>query len=233
MAEYRPNLSLRLNTVIDTVVKCGTIADIGCDHGYVGMSLVREGIASSAICCDINKGPLTAAEDNIKAAGLEDRIETRLSNGLHNIKPEDKIESIVIAGMGGSLMAEILEEGRKIVEGLSQLVLQPQSELFLVRSKVRELSMHIESEKFIKDMGKYYWIMDVRRGKSESMGSMQDFYDKYSKYLIDNKDNLYREYIKESVEINKGYLEGIEASKQGPLLTKIEELERVLELIGQ
>ncbi|MCQ2519487.1 MAG: class I SAM-dependent methyltransferase [Lachnospiraceae bacterium] len=227
------NLSERLREVSKTVISCNKVADIGCDHGYVAISLIESGKINSALCMDINEGPLEAAKEHIRTAGYENVIETRLSNGLHNATAGDEIESIIVAGMGGNLVSTIIDEGSDIVKGLKQMVLQPQSELFLVRKKIRELGFYIDSEKFLIDMGKYYWIMDARPGKQECMEpNMQELYDNYSEFLIKSKDSLYKEYIENSIRINEGYLKGISDGNSASLNQKINDLKQVLNLMS-
>ncbi|MBP5454150.1 MAG: SAM-dependent methyltransferase, partial [Lachnospiraceae bacterium] len=156
------NLSQRLTKVKNTVINCETVCDIGCDHGFVSISLIKEGKAKRVIACDINKGPLEAAKENVSKEDLSNQIELRLSDGLSQVTLKDKPDSIVIAGMGGALMCKILTEGSLVASSANQLVLQPQSEIFLVRKWLRENGFYIENEDFLKDMGKYYVIMDAR-----------------------------------------------------------------------
>ena len=124
-------LSLRMETVKNTVNPCNTACDVGCDHGFVSIALVQEGIAKHVIACDINKGPLQAAADNIAAVGLSEAIETRLSDGLHKVTPEDAPDTVIIAGMGGALTIKILSEAADVLKSVSQLVLQPSSLRFI------------------------------------------------------------------------------------------------------
>ena len=216
------NLSLRLTKVKDTVLKCDTVCDIGCDHGYVSISLIEEGKAKKVIACDINKGPLEAAKENVSKKNLLGNIELRLSDGLSQVSPEDKPDSIVIAGMGGALMVKILTEGIKVVSSAKQLVLQPQSEIFLVRKWLRENGFYISNEEILKDMGKYYFIMDARPGESETFEpEIQEFFDIYSKNLIDKRDNMYKEFLLSGVKKNSGYLAGIEGDNRDELEKKI------------
>lgn len=230
---YSFSLSKRLKAVSETVIPCKKVADIGCDHGYVAISLIESGKAEFALCMDINEGPLKAAKEHINAVGFESRIETRLSNGLHNATSNDGIESIIVAGMGGNLVTTIIDDGRSIVKNLKQMVLQPQSELFLVRKKIRELGFYIDSEKFLTDMGKYYWIMDARPGIKEcEEPELLDFYDNYSEFLIKSKDLLYKEYIENSIKINEGYLKGISDGNADSLVRKINDLKQVLNLMS-
>lgn len=230
MNKEKTILSDRMQAVFDMVLPCKTAADIGCDHGFVSIALVREGIAEKVIACDVNAGPLKAASQNISAAGLTDKIETRLSDGLHEINFNDEIETIVIAGMGGKLMVKILSEGEEILKNVKQLVLQPQSELFLVRKYIRDVGFHIEKEKFIKDEGKYYWIMDIRKGLTDKNISELD--DLFSGYLIEKKDSLLKEYVEGAIKLNEGYLKGISFEKQDELLKKNRQLRNVLDLLN-
>lgn len=230
--EKTVKLSGRLDAIKRTVIPCSRLADVGCDHGFVSIALAAENVADKVIAMDINKGPLTQAEHNIREYGLEERIETRLSNGLHKTTSHDGIDSIVIAGMGGALMTDILTEGFETVKGVKQMVLQPQSEMFLVRKWIRTNGFHIETEGFLYDMGKYYTVMDVRPGeREETEPELSVLYDEYSEYLIKSKDRLYMEYIVRGIEVNKGYLEGISKEKQGGLNKKIGDMERVLSLM--
>ena len=222
-------LSLRMETVKNAVVPCETVCDVGCDHGFVSIALVEEGIAQHVIACDINKGPLAAAAENIKAAGLTDRIETRLSDGLHKVAKEDRPDAIVIAGMGGALTVKILTEGRDVLGTVSQLVLQPQSELFLVRKWLRTEGYNITKECFLFDMGKPYFVIDARPGEPTPHSDEENaFFDEYSEYLCKEKNPLYREYLKKGIENNESYLKGMPAAKRNELESKTELMKKAL-----
>ena len=226
------SLSDRLSSVKNTVIECDTACDVGCDHGFVSIELVKTGVAKRVIACDINKGPLEAAGRNISAANLSDRIETRLGDGLSRVSVADSVESIVIAGMGGSLMAKILEEGKEVAAKAKQLVLQPQSENFLVRKWLRDNGYTILKEQMLVDMGKYYVIIDARPGSCIPQDpSMTELYDTYSEYLIKNKDEVLKAYLEKSVKISSGYLSGIESGRNGELVAKIELMKRALSLM--
>ena len=104
------DLSKRLQTIISLVEPGEMIADIGTDHGYVPIALVRRGICRKGLAMDVGNGPLERAREHIHAHSMENVIETRLSDGLHMLQPGEA-DRIVIAGMGGPLMQRILEEG--------------------------------------------------------------------------------------------------------------------------
>jgi len=143
-------LSLRLKTVADSVTGGSRVADVGCDHAYIAIHLAENNIAPRVIAMDVNKGPLSKARDNIELRGLKDRIETRLSDGLARLTPGEA-DTVVIAGMGGALMARILTDGETDLNEVKELILQPQSEIFLVRRYLHENGYRIESEKMEKE----------------------------------------------------------------------------------
>lgn len=156
-------LSDRMRAVVELVQPCKSIADIGCDHGYVSMELVRSGICRHVIAMDINRGPLDRAKRNIADYDMQDYIETRLSDGVGALEACEA-EAMICAGMGGKLVISILEQGKELIGEMKQVILQPQSELDEVRSYLREKGYLIEKEDIIYEDGKYYPMMCVRPG---------------------------------------------------------------------
>ena len=184
------NISSRLQKIIDTIETCETLADIGCDHGYVAISALRSGRAKRAIAADVAKGPLDIARRNCEAEQVGDRVSTVLSDGFSNIPDSADINCAVIAGMGGLLMERLLREGRlKRFPQLRQLVLSPQSDLDAVRRLlIDELSYTISTEYMVLDEGKYYYIMDVH---------IPEFSD------TEDSDRLNREYKDASLDSHR------------------------------
>ena len=157
------NISSRLQKIIDTIETCEILADIGCDHGYVAISALKEGKAVRAVAADVARGPLDIARKNCETEDVSAKVKFILSDGFTNIEDEEDLNCAVIAGMGGLLMERILREGRlKRFPYLRQLVLSPQSDLDAVRRLlIDELSYTISTEYMVLDEGKYYYIMDV------------------------------------------------------------------------
>lgn len=120
----RSNLDCRLSLVASMVRPGKRMADIGTDHAYLPVWLVREGISLEAVATDIRRGPLASAARNVADAGLTDRISLRLCSGLSDVEPGEA-DDIVIAGMGGELIASILEQAPWVRNSEKQLVLQP------------------------------------------------------------------------------------------------------------
>lgn len=151
-------LSKRLQTVANAVTPGSRVADVGTDHGYVPIYLVERGLCPEAIALDVNEGPLARAEEHIRAEGLSDRIQTRKSDGLAALAPEET-DAVVIAGMGGALMCRILQDATAFLEAGRELILQPQSEWFKVRRLLSASGYRITQEWFLEEERKYYVVI--------------------------------------------------------------------------
>lgn len=153
-------LSDRMQAVAGLVSACRCMADIGCDHGYVAMELIRSRTCRHVIAMDINEGPLKRASHNIKEYDMADYIETRLSDGTKALA-KNEADGIVCAGMGGRLIISILEQGKDIIAGMKQLILQPQSEVREVREYLRKGGFCIEKEDMVREGSIFYPMMRV------------------------------------------------------------------------
>ena len=160
-------LSARLRAVTAFVSHGQAVADIGCDHGYSSIFLAEHGIASRVIAMDVNEGPLQQARENISRYGMEERIETRLSDGMEALQAGE-VTAAVLAGMGGRLMIRILQQGMERAIYLKELVLQPQSEIHLVRKFLRDRNYEIVQEDMILEDGKYYPIIRALQKPGEN-----------------------------------------------------------------
>ena len=114
-SKHSSDLSPRLQAVARLVTDGYRLADIGTDHAYVPIWLVKTGRIPGAVAADVNKGPLQRAAEHISASGLDSQIETRLSDGFSALSPGE-VQSAVLAGMGGGLMIRILKEGSRVVD---------------------------------------------------------------------------------------------------------------------
>ena len=156
-------LSDRMRAVAGLVQPCKSIADIGCDHGYIAMELVRSKTCRHVIAMDINSGPLDRAKQNIVAYNMQDYIKTRLSDGVSALQMGEA-EGIICAGMGGRLILSILEQGKELIGNMKQVILQPQSELAEVRNYLRKKGYLIDKEDLVYEDGKYYPMMRALPG---------------------------------------------------------------------
>ncbi len=164
-------LSKRMEAVVDMVSpQSFTIADIGCDHAYVSIALIKRKLAGKVIAMDVRKGPLGIAKKNVAAYAEEQSIELRLSDGLEQLAPGEA-DSIIIAGMGGLLIKSILEKGNSVLsykEKRPILILQPQSDLREVRIFLYQNAYHIVQERMLIDEGKYYTVIKAEPDRTES-----------------------------------------------------------------
>jgi len=154
-------LSRRLHAVVAMVTPGNRVADIGCDHAYTAIYLLTNRISPYVVAMDINQGPLERAKENIEKYCVEDRVSIRKSDGLEKLQPGE-VDTILIAGMGGRLMLQILTSHMKVVSAAKELVLQPQSEVHLVRKKLSELGYIIIKENMLEEDGKYYFILKLK-----------------------------------------------------------------------
>lgn len=157
-------ISKRLLCCASMVQSGSRVADIGTDHGYLGIYLLQSGAARHVIACDLRKDPLENARRNAKLFGVDGEMELRLSDGLEKILP-DEVDTVVMAGMGGDLIQKILSQcpWRKR-EGL-QFILQPQSAGNVLRRWLCEDGFEIQREEPVQDGHFLYTVMDIRQGE--------------------------------------------------------------------
>lgn len=152
------SISKRLRTIIDLVTEGNVIADIGTDHGYVPISLLREGRTPKAIAVDLSAISLRKAKGNAEKAGVADKIEFICSDGLRDINPGDA-DTIIISGMGGILSVNILEAGKEVSLSAKELILSPHRDAELVRGFLEDYGFDIVYDEEIEDKKRKYCII--------------------------------------------------------------------------
>lgn len=152
-------LSDRLLLCAGFVCKGGRVADIGCDHGYLGIYLLKNGIASSVIASDVREGPLQSAIRNAHKYGVNENMTFYLSDGVSNI-PRD-FDTLVCAGMGGDTMVHILESAPWLKSEQYRMILQCQSKTPLLRRYLSENGWRIYDESVLRDGKFLYTVMEV------------------------------------------------------------------------
>lgn len=152
-------LSKRLQVCCDFVAPGDRVADIGCDHGYLAIHLLLEGLASSVIAADINKMPLETAVRNAAKFGVQDNITFCLSDGAKSI-PRD-FNTLVCAGMGADTMISILTAAPWLRSSQYRLILQCQSKTAFLRQYLSENGWRIKEERVLRDGRFLYTVMNV------------------------------------------------------------------------
>lgn len=173
--EKNINITERLKKCGDMVGNGSKIADVGTDHAYLPIYLINESKATHAIACDLREGPLENAKKNIKKFGLEEKIETRLSNGLENIK-ENEADEVIIAGMGGILISEILENCTWENKINKKFILQPMNHEKDLRVYLAKNGYEIEKEEAVNCMGKSYVVIKTKfTGRAYNLADLKKY----------------------------------------------------------
>lgn len=246
-------LSKRLLMVASMVEPGSIVADVGCDHGYVSIYLVRQGICPRVLAMDVNAGPLERVKAHVQEAGLAAYIDIRRSDGLSAMKLADgkpEADTLLMAGLGGRLAARILKDGRQMLSQMRCMILQPQSELWLVREAVRQIGYFICDENMLKEDGKFYTVIRAENGikrtgspdvPEEFDGSREEWglaADRYGPCLIGTGHPVLREYLEEALNKNRCILRDIRkegtAEKSASRAQKLEEecalMEKILRM---
>jgi len=190
-------LSDRLKAIADFVPLNSIVGDIGTDHGYLPVYLIEKGICKKVIASDISRNSLEKIIQLVKSKGLEEKIDIRLGDGLKVFKPFE-VDTLVIAGMGGLLIRNILDENKEVADSVVNFILQPNLASKELREYLYENSFEIVDEKLVKESGKFYEIIFAKKGKDYVE---DDIYLEFGKRLFLNKDPLLGEYIQHKIKM--------------------------------
>lgn len=189
------NLSKRLYACASLVSEGSRLCDVGTDHGYVPVYLIEQGIIKSAVACDINEGPLSSCKALVDGVGFNEKIKCILSNGLDNISSDD-YDDVLIAGMGGELIADILSRAKGIEK--KHLIINPMTHGELARKWLYDNGFSIKNDIIIKDGKHNYSIFDaeytgeiIEKSKVDYyLGEIKDFSNKeYFEHLLNYLKN--------------------------------------------
>ena len=182
-------INKRLETVASLVEENSKIIDVGCDHALLDIYLVEVGKCNRLIASDNKSGPLENAKENIKKYNLENKIKTKLGNGVETI--EDDIDTIIISGMGGLNIIGILKYKKNLYKNVNTLILSPNSDTEKVRKEICKLGFYISDEKLVKDKNIIYPVIRFKRGRKHY--SRKELL--FGPILLDKKESLFSEYI--------------------------------------
>lgn len=214
-------LCARLEMVAALVPQGARLIDIGTDHAYLPAALFKRGRIASAWAADVREGPLERARGTLARAGLSAQIGLKRSDGLDGFSAEDG-DCIVIAGMGGETIADILSRAPWTKKGVA-LVLQPQSMIYELRAFLKENGYTIGIETLCRDRGRYYMAMAARGGAwtGESLF--------FSQMLLEHP--LGRAYLQELLRREQAALAGLQkaAAPDAARMRRQREIVRALE----
>lgn len=182
------------------------MCDIGTDHCLLPIYAIKEGRTLSAIGADVNEGPLNCAHENVAREGLLDKIELRLGDGFTPIAPYE-CDSAVISGMGGMLIAHIIERGLPTARTLNQLILSPQSDHAHLRRSLHKFGFEIYEEDMVRDGNKFYPIIIARPCALDTVSNYTDFEYEFGKLMLESPNDDFYEYLQELVRKNKNIID--------------------------
>ncbi len=149
-------------------------ADIGTDHGYLPAVMALRGYTGNIYASDLREGPLNAARSNAEHFKVSDRIEFLLGDGLE-LCPKDKLDTVVIAGMGGDNICGILDRAPWCMDEKYKLILQPMKKTEILRYWLINNGFEIENEDLVRDSGVVYQMLTARFGKSQTLSTAELF----------------------------------------------------------
>lgn len=224
-------LSKRMEAIASLVTPGNIVADVGTDHAYLPIALVQRGTVPSAIAMDVRKGPLARAGEHIAQNGLGEKIQSRLSDGVAQLSGGEA-DTIVIAGMGGKLVMEILAAGDEICRCAGELILQPQSHINQVRLFLERQGYTITHEKMIEEDGKFYPMMravpvsETPDMNVDDHGKMSDLEICYGPILLREKNPVLGSFLRRQ---HRQLEQVIQRLKEQPLSRRGEQRAKELE----
>lgn len=226
-------LTPRIKAIVEFVDRANVAADIGCDHGYAAKALVDQQRSRKVIACDVSKPSLQKTVRLVLKHNLTERIETRLGNGLEPLL-DGEADVIIVAGMGGWLIRDIISRGERKAREARLLVLAPNRNDMEVRRYLCENGYEIVSEALAEESGRYYQVICAREGAARI--ETDDFYYDIGRKLLESGDVHLKAYLGKRIEeaddiISKAsrsagadmYIAGIEGRKR-----RMEEVEKCL-----
>lgn len=210
----------RLYAIASMVPQGAFFADVGTDHAYLPIYLAENNLIFHAVAADINRGPLLRAKGNIKKYNLEEKIDTCLSDGFEELDG-NSFDTASIAGMGGILIARILE---KAPRG-KLYILQPMRDAHFLRAYLSSNGFELVDEKLAEEGNKIYTVIAVRDGK-EVLSENELYLGKLLK-----KDPLFEKFRTRLSNKYKKKYEGLKLSSTDKT-AEIEECERIINILN-
>lgn len=206
----------RLAALAACVPQGARLADIGTDHAYLPIELIQNNVIISAIAGDVHKGPYKAAREHVENLGLQEKISVRLGNGLAVLSPAE-VDTVVIAGMGGQTIVEILNQQPEIVKSLERLILQPMVGAAGVRRWLVQNKWFLAAECLVEEDDRLYEIIVAEQGSSPAYESIM--YDIGPK-LWDEKPSLLTLHVDQLISQTQRVLNEMEHSSNAKISLK-------------
>ena len=223
-------LSNRLAAVASFVEEGAVVADIGSDHAYLPCFLIHTGKVQKAIAGEVVKGPYESAERNVRREGLSNAVTVRLADGLFAIQDTDAVDTVTIAGMGGPLIASILESGKDRLQDVTRIIAQPNIYAKAIREWAVSNGWKIIDEHILKEDGKIYEIIVLEKG----LAKYDELELTVGPFLLKSKTAVFLEkWERESSEWRRVLLSLEKAEETDAIKKKKEQLITHIDLVGK
>lgn len=220
-------LSRRLEAVASYVPQGARLADVGSDHAYLPLFLVERGRIDFAIAGEVVQGPYRSALQNVEQADQSDKISVRMANGLAAVELDDQVSTVTIAGMGGRLIAEILEAGKDKLVSVERLVLQPNNREDDVRRWLVANDFQLVTEEILEENDKIYEILVAEKGNVDLTADQLRF----GPYLLEDQSATFqKKWLKELDKLTYA-MEQVPLERQADrsaISQKIQQIQEVL-----
>lgn len=224
------HLSKRLAMVASFVPQGARLADIGSDHAYLPAALVLAGKIQTAVAGEVVAGPYQNMENEIQQNGLAGQITPRLADGLDAIHPEERIDTVVIAGMGGTLITDILDRGQAHLTGVQRLILQPNVGEPRLRAWLQAHRYQIMAERLVDEDGHIYEIIVAE--PSPVPFRYSDYERQFGPLLLEKKGPVFAQKWQDYLQRQTAVLNQVATAKRPPL-AKIEQLKVDIALVKE
>ena len=220
-------LTDRLLKIASLVTEGKRVADIGTDHGYIPVYLLNKNKVPFAILSDVNKGPLDNARKEVRHNNLLDKTDLRLGSGIEVLK-KGEVDEVIIAGMGGILISELLEANKEVSHSVDKLILQPMQAQDELRKYLFSNGYEILNEALVKEDFRIYEILEVKYTGNNTQVE-DEIYFEVGKKLIENKDELLNEFIDKKVYKYNSIIEKLDGKSGEAVEQKREESKVAIE----
>lgn len=203
------DMNKRLNCILSLIPDGKGVIDVGTDHGYLPVALIRRGYPGRVYASDIRSGPLSAARQSAQKAGLEGRIEFLLCDGLEGCDP-NAVDTIVIAGMGGDTICGILDRAEWCMDKRYTLVLQPMTRAEVLRYWLVYNEFAILKETLVEDGGILYSVLTAQFGGNTKLSDAELFTGSFESLRA---QPLFRDFLELQIQRFEHMLAGLEQAQ--------------------
>lgn len=223
-------LTPRLQAIAELIPRGSVVADIGTDHGYLPVYLLQENITNRVVAADVNQAPLEQAKETVAAFNCLQKMDLRLGDGLHVLREEDGIDTVVIAGLGGRTIASILADGRQRLKGVQQLILQPMNEAGYLRVFLAENGYALVYETLVMEGRRLYEIIQAKPGIEQEKDL---FRLSLGPRLLEKKPPLLSVLLQEKIRKLRIMYNSLKRAQKDDVTGKIREVERELNCLEE